>query len=286
MTAVLPRRAVLAASGAGLLELARSGVAMARPSPPAPTPWRNLFNGRDLTGWSLYQQDSAAGDPHGAVRVENGVLHLLGPSFQGPDRAAFGHIATEDEHRDYHLHLEYRWGERRFAPRRLQRRNSGILYHLGPDRDRLFPDGIEFQVEEGDVGDAITINTRARQGPLLGGTPLWPNWLPFLPQAYEPPIKAGNIARQWFRHSGPYERLDGWNQLDLLAFDDQAAHLVNGRIVTTLFGLVDRSDQPLTKGRIALEFEAAEVFFRRIAIRSRPSAAAASRCCSPAARRP
>ena len=111
------------------------------------------------------------------------------------------------------------------------------------------------------------VNTRALQGPLLGGTPLWPNYFPGLPSDYQKQIVAGGIARQLHPQSGPYERLDDWNMLDLYAFSDQAAHLVNGRIVNTLFKIIDRDGAPRTKGRIALEFEAAEVFFRNVAVR-------------------
>jgi hypothetical protein len=61
------------------------------------------------------------------------------------------------------------------------------------------------------------------------------------------------------------------NTLDLIAFGDQAAHLVNGRIVNTLFKMAlpgaDRMRTPLTRDRVALEFEQAEICFRDIAIR-------------------
>ncbi|MBU6267051.1 MAG: DUF1080 domain-containing protein [Sphingomonadales bacterium] len=258
---MIARRPVLA-----MLAASATTFGQARRPRAAPA-WRRLFDGRSLAGWTMFQQGAPAGDPHHVVAIEHGALHLLGPRYTGPDSATFGHLATASEHADYHLRLECRWGSRRFAPRDMQRRNSGVLYHLAPDRDRLFPDGIEFQVEETDVGDAITINTRALQGPLLGGTPLWPNWVPALPRDYPPAITAGGIARQWLRHAGQFERLDGWNTLDLFAFDDQAAHLVNGRIVNTLFGLQDRAGAPLRKGRIALEFEAAEVSFRNVMIR-------------------
>ena len=43
--------------------------------------------------------------------------------------------------------------------------------------------------------------------------------------------------------------------------------MVNGRIVNTLFRMIDAAGQPLTQGRIALEFEAAEVFMRNVMIR-------------------
>lgn len=262
----LNRRSVLAGAATTAL-VGMTGTAIAA-GPRTEAGWRPLFNENNLDGWTFYQDGIGARDTLGVVAIDDGVLHFHGRDYRGPDKAAFGHIATIDSWSNYHLRLQYRWGQARFAPRALQRRNSGILYHLGPERDRLFPDGVEFQVEEGDVGDAIMINTRALAGPVLGGTPLWPTYFPGLPTTYEPPVVAGGIARQWFRHTGAYETLDGWNTLDLYAFGDQAAHLVNGRIVMTLFAMRERGETPLTGGRIALEFEAAEIMYRDVMIRA------------------
>ncbi len=261
----IDRRSMLAGA-AGTALLGMSGMTVAA-GPRTVAGWRPLFDGNGLDGWTFYQDGIGARDTLGVVAVDDGVLHFHGRDYRGPEKAAFGHIATVDRWSNYHLRLDYRWGTARFAPRALQRRNSGILYHLGPERDRLFPDGVEFQVEEGDVGDALMINSRALAGPVLGGTPLWPTYFPGLPTTYEPPVVAGGIARQWFRHAGSYETLDGWNTLDLYAFGDQAAHLVNGRIVMTLFAMRDRGNAPLTGGRIALEFEAAEIMYRNVMIR-------------------
>jgi hypothetical protein len=267
----MDRRRFIGGAAAALVGglIAPARLPAASPSAP-PIAWKPLFDGHSLDGWTIFQQGVRNRGAHAAVRIANGMLHFLGPEFDGPDSTAFGHIATTATYANYHLQAEFRWGQRRFAPRDLQRRNSGLLYHMAPDRDRLYPVCVEFQIEEGDVGDAIMVNTRARQGPLLGGTPLWPNWFPGLPDAYHEPIVAGGIARQWHVHSGPYERLDAWNTIDLFAFDDQAAQLVNGRIVNTLFAMIDRNGHPLNCGRIALEFEAAEISFRNVRIRDLP----------------
>ena len=266
------RRQFLIGAGAATAALA---CPIARASVETST-WRPLFNGRSLDGWRFFQDGGGAVDPASAVRIERGVLHFLG-GRQAGEAAPSGHISTVQDFANYHLRLDYKWGETRFTPRALQRRNSGLLYHMGAATDRLFPPCIEFQIEEGDVGDAIMVDTLGLQGPLLGGTPLWPNYFPGLPQTYETPIRAGGLSRLWLRHSGIYERLDGWNTLDLYAFGDQAAHLVNGRIVNSLFRIVapgaDGAAAPLTKGRIALEFEQAEVFFRNVMIRDLDAAA-------------
>lgn len=269
---MLDRRLALKALGlAGASSMLPVRLLAEQPNPAAGD-WQPLFNGRDLEGWTFFHDKVGARDVHRVISIEQGILHFLGPKFDRAQKSTMGHIATTREWSNYHLRLDFKWGSERYAPRSLQRRNSGILYHMGQERDGLFPDCVEFQIEEGDVGDAIMVNTKALQGPLLGGTPLWPNWIPALPNTYEQPQVAGGIARQWFRHSGNYENLDGWNTLDLYAVGDQAAHLVNGRIVLTVFSMIDshgttENAKPLTGGRIALEFEAAEVMFRNVRIR-------------------
>lgn len=260
---MIDRRSLLGVAGAAAA-FPRAARAIAQG---AGTGWQSLFDGRSLRGWRFFQEGMGDADAQGAVAIRGGMLHFLGPRYRG-ETAPSGHISTERSYGNYHLRLEYRWGERRFAPRALQRRNSGLLYHMGPATDRLFPPCVEFQIEEGDVGDAILIDTLGLHGPLLGGTPLWPSYFPGLPTEYETPIRAGGLARQWFRHAGDYERLEGWNSVDLIAFEDQAAHLVNGRIVNTVFRMVGPGGTvPLTEGRIALEFEQAEIFLRDVQMR-------------------
>jgi hypothetical protein len=246
---------------------------LALAAPKGGAPWRLLFNGVDLTGWNFFQEGVGETDRLGAVAIEDGVLRLQGPAYEPRGETGFGHLATAESFSNFHLRLDFKWGGRRFAPRSLAKRNSGILYHMAPSKGVLYPDCIEFQVEETDVGDAILINVQGLEGISLGGTPVWPNYPPFLPRTYSEPQVFAGLARQWFHKTGDFEIRDGWNTLDIIAFEDQAAHLVNGRVVTTMFGLVQKPEEgkprvPLTGGRIALELEGAEIAFKNIMIRS------------------
>ena len=67
---------------------------------------------------------------------------------------------------------------------------------------------------------------------------------------------------------GDYEKPVGeWNQLDLYAVGERALHVVNGKVAVLLTGLrqtVDHREIPLTKGRIELQSESAEIFFRNV----------------------
>jgi hypothetical protein len=236
----------------------------------APGAWRPLFNGRNFDGWTFFQDGIGNTDRDNVAAVEGGMLHIFGPRYRGPAAAPMGYLATAEAYGDYHLSLEYKWGERRFAPRELWKRDSGILYHVPAGREFLWPDCVEYQIMERSTGDAIPVNHRAIPGVSMGGLPAWPRNFPGQP--YAPQIDAGGNLRQMIRAEGSFDTLDGWNTVELIASGDSAAHIVNGRIVNTLYGLQARDAAgayaPITRGRILLQIECAEIRFRNIRIRS------------------
>lgn len=228
------------------------------------SPWQPLFNGRDLTGWYTYLPSHGVDhDPEGVFRVEDGVLHILDVPQRG--RREFGYIATHAEFENYHLRLEYRWGEKRFPPRERAKRDSGIIYHVtGPDG--VWPRGVEYQIQEGDTGDFW----------LIGGTTLATTVAstraaePRYKQHGEPyTSRPGRFVR--VVKDGTYERLEGWNTAEVIVRGNTAVHLINGRVNNRAYGLFqpgpDGQKVPLTRGRILLQAEGAQIMFRNIEIR-------------------
>lgn len=68
-------------------------------------------------------------------------------------------------------------------------------------------------------------------------------------------------------HERPHRE---WNALELYCHSQRSIHVVNGRPVMKLNGIrqrVDDREVPLERGRIQLQSEGAEVFFRGIEIR-------------------
>ncbi len=222
--------------------------------------WESLFNGKNLNGWYSYLPDEGKNDPEGVFKVENGVIHILDVEDKG--ERDYGYLATKKEYGDYHLRLEYRWGSKRFAPRATEKRDSGVVYHMNGD-DRVWPEGVEYQIQEGDTGDfwmlsGTTLTTTVRS-----------------PDEEEPRYQ--RFGQPYTSHPGPYVRIvkdgtfdlaRGWNTVDIIVRGDTSTHMVNGRVNNRAYNLYEKNGDPLRSGKILLQAEGAEVFYRNIQIRS------------------
>ena len=128
------------------------------------------FNGKDLTGFYTYLHDHQYDDP---------ARGLHGPRRHDPHLGRWirRHLTTKDEFHDYHLVTEWKWGERTWAPRKRNARDSGILVHcVGPDgaAGGNWMESQECQIIEGGCGDllmvggvgkpSLTCETRRRPG--------------------------------------------------------------------------------------------------------------------------
>jgi hypothetical protein len=246
----------------------------APPQAPASEGWTPLFNGRDLTGWYTFLQQHGKGrDPDRVVTIEDGAIHLYKHADDGA-RVVMGYIATDREYGDYHLRFRFKWGTKKFEPRYKLKQDAGLYYHiLGPDA--VWPRALQFQVEKTNVGDLIALygfqldswvdpTTRTEKMPA------------FLdPSAGGVPHVLGGSGIAYQKHlAGDFER-DGWNTVEVIAKGDTATHVLNGRVVNRgekVRLVKDPKDpsktRPVTRGRIALEIEAAEVFFRDVEIKS------------------
>ena len=100
-----------------------------------------LWNGRDLTGWTAFFQGGAPG-PRNFWSAEKGVLHLAAtPS---------GYLRTDKVYANYHLHAEWRWPEAVKAGKN----NSGIFVGERPP-DAVWPYSVQVQLKAGEAGDLI-----------------------------------------------------------------------------------------------------------------------------------
>lgn len=245
-----------------------------------PVKMKSIFNGKDLRGWDVYigpLYDSIkkdfAGDPIGLNKDPNQVFAVVQEDGKPAIRISgenFGGISTQEEFSNYHLRLEFKWGKLRWNPKRNAKRDSGILYHaVGPHAaDWLFwMRSQEFQIQEGDCGDYWGCGGAFAD-------------IPATKQGENKFIYTADAPVLTFRNKGPNgrncikradtEKPSGeWNTIDLYCFGDTSVHMVNGKVVMVLYKLrqpENNGDKPLTKGKIQIQSEGAEVFYRNLEV--------------------
>jgi Domain of Unknown Function (DUF1080) len=234
--------------------------------------WTPLFNGRNLDGWYTFLQKHGKNhDPDRVITIEDGAIHLYKDAAE-ESHVVMGYIATEKEHGNYHLRFQYRWGTKKFEPRYKLKRDAGLYYHLnGPDA--VWPRGLQFQIQQTDVGDLLALYGFALD------TSIDPKTSGKTEATYQDPKDGGQPRVLGGRGIGYQKRLpgdfevDGWNTVEIIARGDTTTHILNGHVVNQGRGIrfadpsKPGSDQPVMKGRIALEIEAAEIYFRKVELR-------------------
>lgn len=202
-----------------------------------------------------------------SVIEENGepVLRVSGEIY--------GCVFTKEEFENYHLKLKVIWGEKKWEPRLDKLKDSGILYHSigesGVDYWRSWMLSQEFQIMEGHMGDywpqansAIDIRAFISEGVMNSVASERTEFLEF---------GAGTGRDGFCMRSADYESPAGeWSTLELVCFEGKSLHIVNGKVVMILQNsryVKDGKSYPLTKGKIQLQSEAAEVFYKDIQIK-------------------
>jgi hypothetical protein len=242
---------------------------------PAADP-KPLFNGKDLTGWETYLRTpkGKAADQYGLNKDPDGVFSVVSVDDKPALRISgeqFGAITTKDEYENYRLRLEVKWGTKKWPPRENVVRDSGILYHcIGKHgvQDGAWMKSFECQIQEDDFGDFhsvahvivdVTADDKTPQG----------HWI----------FKPGGTLRTGVKtrivRTPKADNREGWNVVEVYCLGATAVHVTNGKTNMVLTNLrhnvkVDGQnkweEKPLTKGKIQLQTEGAEVFYRNIEI--------------------
>ena len=230
--------------------------------------WKPLFNGKNLKGWSVHyasKTEANAPEPSTIFAVESGVIHAY-PTQAAGSTQPNAYIETDAGYKDYVLSLEYKWGEKKFAPRMNLVRDAGLIYHVHRERAADWPAGAEAQIQEGDVGDSWAVSSRLSSfvNPKTGKYAA--------PEDGGVPVTVGNDGKfERTRHNRVNE-YPGWNTLEVIVRGDRATHLVNGVINMRVYDIkgwdaASNSWVKVDQGRIALQAESAEIFYRNIRIR-------------------
>jgi hypothetical protein len=131
--------------------------------------WIQLFNGKDLTGWTPKIRGYPAGENFGnTFRVEDGIMKVSYDQYDKFD-LRYGHIFYNESFGDYIFRVEYRFvGEQCQDGQGWALRNSGIMVHGQTpetmDLDQNFPVSIEVQLLGGNGQDARTTGNLCTPG--------------------------------------------------------------------------------------------------------------------------
>lgn len=239
-----------------------------------------LFNGKDLTNFYTWLVDFKDRDPDQVFSVVDQVDGAPAIRVSGQH---WGGLITNGEFTNYRLIVEFRWGLLSWGDRKDKARDSGILFHAhGPegnhskDFDGPWMRSVEFQIIEGGTGDLILVNGYNQKGELLkvsltatakkdrDGENVFDPGGELTPFEGETRINWYGRDLDWedklgFRGKEDVESPAGqWSRVEVVCDGDTITNIVNGRVVNKAV----RSS--LTSGKIFLQSEGAEIFFRRV----------------------
>ncbi|GAA4309352.1 DUF1080 domain-containing protein [Mucilaginibacter gynuensis] len=183
----------------------------------------------------------------------------------------YGCVYTKQEFSNYHLKLMVKWGDKKWVPRLNEPKDSGVIYHsqgpAGVDYWHAWMLGQELQVMEAGCGDYWCIASSAAKIRTLN-TAAKKDTLVYSPKGKITIMGSGN---NFVQQSHNYEKPSGqWNLIELICFGDKSIHIVNGHVVMAISGSTYKDgDQlkPLVKGKLQLQSEAAEVFYKQVMIK-------------------
>lgn len=240
-------------------------------SPPAGQ-WTSLFDGKSLAGWDTYlrQPEGTKQPPYG---LNNDPLHVFTVA-EGAIRASgqlWGGVSTRQDYDNYHLRLDVRWGTKKWYPNDSTRRDAGLLYHATGPYSFAYDCWLrssELQIQEGEFGDFFGVGAGSAEFPMQ---PVTVRGKSLDQYAFDAPLRrnADAVGSGRVYRSGDFERPHGqWNRVELIARGADAVYIVNGYVVNRLFNTYRPAiHQQTTRGKIQLQSEGAEVYYRQIQLR-------------------
>jgi hypothetical protein len=202
--------------------------------------WKNLFNGKDLTGWHNFRTNTV----RAGWQVKDGTLACVDPHNAGD-------LCTEEKFDWFELQLEYN-----ISPGG----NSGIMYHVTEEARSAWATGPEIQLED----------NKAAQDPQRCGW-LYGLYKPADDPATGKPLDATKPAGEWntMRVIISPEKcehyVNGVKYFDYVLGSDDFKE----RVAKSKFGSMPRFAKSDT-GFLVLQGDHGEVAFRNIKIRSLP----------------
>ena len=237
--------------------------------------WKELLD-PELAQWSTYltakrDKSITASDVFSVERQEGELV--LEISGECP-----GSLMSVEEFGDYHLALEYKWGENASD----KPKESGLVYHSFGKKGNVvgtWMQGVEFDISESSTGGlyaiaGITTNVASEPIDKKSSRYVPGAAMHKIAQSFEPGVRFRSIEQ-----TDPFKCLPleaqrgddgGWVRLDLYVVGDSAQHYVDGKLVLELqdAGLqyVGKDRRDLVEGKLQIQAESAPISFRKIRI--------------------
>jgi hypothetical protein len=238
-----------------------------------------LFNGKDLSPFYTWLEDLKHQDPD---RVFSIVDQIDGAPAIRISGERWGALVTKAQYAQYRLVAEFRWGLLTWAKRKDRARDNGVLVHgqgLDGNRRSDFNDpwmrSIEAQIIEGGVGDFLVLGGYEPDGRLISPAVTAPvskdrDGEPFYDSVGN--LTEFNTGRiNWYGRDVDWKDVLGfrgkqdvesplgqWTRIEVICDKDRITYLVNGKSVNRV------TQSSLTHGKILIQSEGAEIYFRRI----------------------
>lgn len=257
-------------------------------------PWWSLFDGQNFDHWRKW-----LGVPHRSVegldleRDADGnylealgfnkdpkgvysIIDMCGEPVIRISGEIYGALTSQQAFDNFHLKLEYKWGTQKWVPRLNRKRDSGLIYYAigdieGPFPEQSFMRSMECQIQEGDTGDLFLLFAPYAEIPVV------------------PAVDEEGRNRMRFDENGNFTRLPNggsvsrvlkgknaehpnseWNTVEVICANGEIVHRVNGKVVMYLKNptyLANGKEKPLRAGKIQIQSEGAEVFYRNIKLK-------------------
>lgn len=232
--------------------------------------WIPLFNGRDLTGWTIKIAKHPLGENFAnTFQVEDGILKV---SYDGYDKfdQQYGHLFTNLAYSHYILRMEYRFTGKMMADApKYVNLNSGVMLHAQPPQsmrfDQGFPSSLEMQflADEG-KGPRSTANLCTPGTHVMMGGELITK---HIVKSSAPTFPAEKWVRAEVEVRGNDEIIHRINGVEVLRYQrpqlDAACKIAPASDIIEAGG-----DVMLGYGHIALQAEGQPVWFRKIELMS------------------
>jgi len=248
--------------------------------------WKPLFNGKDLFGWDTFLAPAPGSKtPLGWNNDPRRVFTVVETDGAPAIRVSgeiYGSITTREPFTNFHARVEFKWGEKRWPPRANVGRDSGILYCCvnEPNPHTGWMTSVECNIMEKGIGQWWSVN-----GAIIDveGLHVGKEMEPSIPYKKE---GAGEKIIVYRRGAprlvadpsyGVTPAIDDekpfgqWNTAEVIFWAGQCIHLLNGRV--NLVATNPRYTEsgrviPLLSGKLQLQSEAAECYYRKVEIRS------------------